>query len=111
MPWAPGFTPVKADVHAQSVIGGHVERSGLLKPRSVSSASVGRRPASMSGSMTSKVAESHPKTTRRGAKAQEAGAVTSPGRGSVTGLKFGTRSKQKFLHFLLFWYRVCTYHR
>src|SRR5918999_516931 len=47
-------------------MGGHVDFSGALNPCSMSPASVGSRPLAMRGSMTSKVAESHPSTTRRG---------------------------------------------
>jgi hypothetical protein len=67
MPWAPGLHPVKAEVHAQSVMGGQVDRRGALKPSFIRRETAGRRPASISGSMTSNVAESHPRTMTRGA--------------------------------------------
>lgn len=67
MPCAPGLRPVKADVHAQSVIGGQVDLSVARRPRSISDARAGSRPASIIGSITSNVAESHPRTTTRGA--------------------------------------------
>ena len=66
MPCPPGFLPVNAHVHAQSVIAGQVERRGALQPRARRADRFGRRPCSMSGSMTSKVAESQPRTINLG---------------------------------------------
>lgn len=70
MPCAPGLLPVNADVHAQSVIGGHVDRRPARKPRPIVSLRTGSLPSLISGPATSNVAESHPNTTRRGAKGQ-----------------------------------------
>ena len=75
MPCAPGLRPVNAEVHAQSVMGGHVDRSGALKPSFIRPESTGSRPASTSGSMTSNVAESHPRTMTLGATLTESGTL------------------------------------
>jgi hypothetical protein len=66
---------VKADVHAQSVIGGHVDMSCARCPRSINEASAGSFPAAINGSMTSNVAESQPRTISRGATSARAPAV------------------------------------
>lgn len=81
MPCAPGLRPVNTEVHAQSVIGGHVDRRGARAPRSVSAASAGNRPASSRGSTTSKVAESHPRTMSRGGTDYGVGVAVGLGAG------------------------------
>ena len=67
MPCAPAFRPVKAEVQAQSVIGGQTDRSGARLPLLTRSARWGSRPSERSGSTRSKVAESQPSTTSFGA--------------------------------------------
>lgn len=97
MPCEPGLRPVKADVQAQSVIGGQVERSGARDPRSAIPASTGRRPCWMRGSTTSKVAESQPRTMSRGATFGYASGAFGLS-GSTTPPSLGTRSMHTWPH-------------
>lgn len=79
MPCRPGFVPVKADVQAQSVIGGQTDLNGARNPRLTRSSRTGRSPSAKRGSATSQEAESQPRMTSRGAKPRRRrGAATLP---------------------------------
>ncbi|KPL10007.1 hypothetical protein AMJ71_04740 [candidate division TA06 bacterium SM1_40] len=62
-PCFPGLLPVMNEVQAGPVIGGMVDSSSPHAPCSMRRASVGTRPCSISGPMTSNVPPSSPKMT------------------------------------------------